>query len=65
LAAASIGFEPLVIPNAVVGDEVVTDLAALEAALQARDPAEVACIITTTSCFAPRAPDRYLFGGVS
>ncbi|KAJ8599617.1 hypothetical protein CTAYLR_004690 [Chrysophaeum taylorii] len=37
-----------------LGDELRTDLSAVEAALSSED---VLCVVTTSSCFAPRAPD--------
>ncbi len=53
------GFRPLPIALTARDDELRTDLDALERALRART-ASRGCIIvmTTTSCFAPRAPDR-------
>lgn len=48
----------LVVENLVEGDEVVTDLEAIEREARARDPQEVLCVLSTTSCFAPRVPDR-------
>jgi O-phospho-L-seryl-tRNASec:L-selenocysteinyl-tRNA synthase len=52
------GLEPLVVPMARSGDALVTDLSALEAAITTAGGAEnVVCVMTTTSCFAPRTPD--------
>eukprot|EP01105_Mastigella_eilhardi_P017269 TRINITY_DN3971_c0_g1_i5.p1 TRINITY_DN3971_c0_g1~~TRINITY_DN3971_c0_g1_i5.p1 ORF type:complete len:356 (+),score=64.72 TRINITY_DN3971_c0_g1_i5:7-1074(+) len=52
------GATATVIPNAIVGDEVVTDLPALEAALrEGAEHGDLLCVLTTTSAFAPRAPD--------
>lgn len=39
------------------GDELSTDVAAVEEAVRRLGAAAVACVATTTSCFAPRAPD--------
>jgi O-phospho-L-seryl-tRNASec:L-selenocysteinyl-tRNA synthase len=36
------------------GDELVTDLAGIEAAIQRLGLERVAAVMTTTSCFAPR-----------
>mmetsp|Transcript_6066 Transcript_6066/g.17357 ORF Transcript_6066/g.17357 Transcript_6066/m.17357 type:complete len:487 (-) Transcript_6066:1411-2871(-) len=57
-AIVSAGFEAVVINNTLEGDEVRTDLAALEAEVHNRGAAAVACIVTTTSCFAPRGADK-------
>lgn len=52
------GFCPVIIENLLEGDEIRTDLAAIEAKIVALGPENVLCIAPTTSCFAPRAPDR-------
>ncbi|MBZ3881408.1 O-phosphoseryl-tRNA(Sec) selenium transferase [Sciurus carolinensis] len=52
------GFEPVVIENVLEGDELRTDLKAVEAKVQELGPDNVLCIHSTTSCFAPRVPDR-------
>lgn len=39
------------------GDELGTDAAAVEEAVRRLGPTAVACVTTTTSCFAPRACD--------
>lgn len=55
-AISAAGLKCIVVPTKIRGDEVVTDLGAMEdALLQHRD--RVLAIITTTSCFAPRVPD--------
>lgn len=40
-----------------MGDELRTDVAALESQMLQLGPANVVCVLSTTSCFAPRAPD--------
>ncbi|KAF8065449.1 hypothetical protein HT031_003050 [Scenedesmus sp. PABB004] len=45
---------PVVVELRRQGDELVTDVAALRSAVEARGPAAVAAVVTTTSCFAPR-----------
>lgn len=50
------GLKCVVVPTKIRDDQVVTDLDAMEAALQEYGDAVLA-IITTTSCFAPRVPD--------
>ena len=46
----------VVVPTKIDGDQVVTDTEAMEAALKEHGD-NVLAVITTTSCFAPRAPD--------
>ena len=41
------------------GDELRTDLAGVEKQIKDLSPENVVCVMTTTSCFAPRTPDRY------
>jgi len=52
------GLEPVVVENILEGDELRTDLVAMETRLQELGPENVVCVMTTTSCFAPRAPDK-------
>ncbi|XP_078534507.1 O-phosphoseryl-tRNA(Sec) selenium transferase isoform X2 [Lissotriton helveticus] len=52
------GFEPVVIENILEGDELRTDLKAVEEKLQELGAENVLCVHSTTSCFAPRVPDR-------
>ena len=54
----SAGFIPLIIENKLEGDELRTDLAAIEREVERVGADSVLCIHTTTSCFAPRVPDR-------
>eukprot|EP00727_Mastigamoeba_balamuthi_P005477 m51a1_g1549 putative o-phosphoseryl-trna selenium transferase-like (648) ;mRNA; r:570341-574802 len=56
-AIATCALVPVVVANALVGDEVRTDLAGVEAAVQRVGPEKVLCVLSTTSAFAPRAPD--------
>ena len=58
--AYSPGFEPVIVENVVEGDELRTDLAAVERQIKDLGPENVVCIMTTTSCFAPRIPDRWV-----
>lgn len=53
-AISSAGLTCVVIPTTLEGDEVVTDLQALEEAMSGK----VLAVITTTSCFAPRVRDK-------
>lgn len=53
------GMVPIVVENTLVGEELRTDVGAIRAAVEGcGGPAHVVAILTTTSCFAPRAPDR-------
>jgi O-phospho-L-seryl-tRNASec:L-selenocysteinyl-tRNA synthase len=45
---------PVVIELLQQGDELVTDVAGIQAAVERLGPANVAAVVTTTSCFAPR-----------
>ncbi|KAK0132095.1 O-phosphoseryl-tRNA(Sec) selenium transferase [Merluccius polli] len=57
-AMITAGFEPVVVENVLEGDELRTDLEAVERQIQALGAESVLCIHSTTSCFAPRVPDR-------
>eukprot|EP01137_Pigoraptor_chileana_P035385 Opistho-2@29300 len=58
-AILAAGLVPLSVSCVLEGDELRTDIRGIEAAIEAAGgPSLVACIITTTSCFAPRAPDK-------
>ncbi|NXU58714.1 SPCS transferase, partial [Turnix velox] len=52
------GFEPVVIENVLEGDELRTDTEAVEAKIKALGAENILCVHSTTSCFAPRVPDR-------
>ncbi|XP_066537767.1 O-phosphoseryl-tRNA(Sec) selenium transferase [Hoplias malabaricus] len=52
------GFEPVVIENILEGDELRTDLEAVEKKIEELGAENILCIHSTTSCFAPRVPDR-------
>jgi len=55
-AIHSAGLQCVVVPTKMEGDSVVTDIDAMEQALNEHS-GKVLAIITTTSCFAPRVPD--------
>lgn len=48
----------MVIQNLLEGDELRTDLGAVEQKIQELGPENILCVHSTTSCFAPRVPDR-------
>ena len=56
-AVTTAGLTCVVVPTKRQGDSVVTDLEALQRALQDYTD-KVLAVITTTSCFAPRVPDQ-------
>jgi len=52
------GLEPVVIENKLEGDELQTDLSAIEKCIAQLGAENVVCVMTTTNCFTPRVPDR-------
>eukprot|EP00754_Rhynchopus_humris_P009417 Rhum_TRINITY_DN14005_c1_g1::Rhum_TRINITY_DN14005_c1_g1_i1::g.67300::m.67300/K03341/SEPSECS; O-phospho-L-seryl-tRNASec:L-selenocysteinyl-tRNA synthase len=54
------GYEAYVVPLVRDGDFFVTDVAGIAAAIEACGADNVAAVLTTTSCFAPRLPDKVL-----
>ncbi|CAJ0948226.1 unnamed protein product [Ranitomeya imitator] len=52
------GFEPVVIENVLEGDELRTDLSAVQSRICELGAENILCVHSTTSCFAPRVPDR-------
>ncbi|CAJ0954502.1 unnamed protein product, partial [Mesorhabditis belari] len=50
------GYEPLVVDPIRVGDALVTDIERLNALVEEKGE-EILCVLSTTSAFAPRAPD--------
>ncbi|KAI9598851.1 o-phosphoseryl-tRNA selenium transferase-like protein, partial [Syncephalis fuscata] len=57
-AILSAGLEPVIVANRLNGDQVCTDMDALEKTVNAMRPESIVCILSTTSCFAPRIPDN-------
>jgi len=60
-AQITLGLETIIIENILDGDECRTDLNAIQEAIETHggdNGEEILCILTTSSCFAPRAPDR-------
>lgn len=56
-AVGTAGFQCVVVPTKLDGMEVITDVDAMEASLK-EYRGRVLAVITTTSCFAPRVPDK-------
>jgi len=52
------GFIPIVVENKIEGDAVVTDLEGVKKAIENVGKEKVLCVLSTTSAFAPRAPDK-------
>lgn len=51
------GLQPIIIETSPCGDELRTDLTAMEHQMATLGAENIACVLTTTSCFAPRASD--------
>lgn len=52
------GLVPIIIPNTLVDDEISTNIPFLTHVMETTPPEEVLCVLSTTSCFAPRRPDK-------
>ncbi|MGH0121189.1 UNVERIFIED_CONTAM: hypothetical protein FKN15_041623 [Acipenser sinensis] len=52
------GFEPVIVESLLEGDELRTDLQTVEIKIKELGPENIVCVHSTTSCFAPRVPDR-------
>lgn len=52
------GLKLKVVETTLEGDEIRTDLAGMEQAIMEVGVSNVVCVVSTTSCFAPRAPDK-------
>lgn len=48
----------MVVENVLEGDELRTDLEAVERKIEELGAENILCVHSTTSCFAPRVPDR-------
>lgn len=57
-AVTSSGFIPVIVENKLDGNDVVTDLAAVQETILRLQAENILCIVSTTSCFAPRMPDK-------
>ncbi|CAH0382722.1 unnamed protein product [Bemisia tabaci] len=51
------GLQPIVIETCLCGDELRTDVVALEQQMATLGSDNIVCVLSTTSCFAPRAAD--------
>ncbi|KAL1460770.1 hypothetical protein WDU94_012721, partial [Cyamophila willieti] len=52
------GLHPIVIETLMSGDELRTDLVSLESQMATLGSDNIVCVLTTTSCFAPRVADN-------
>ena len=53
------GLEPIIIENILnEGDFLSTDVQSIKNTIERIGSQHIACVLTTTSCFAPRVPDR-------
>lgn len=57
-AVVSAGLEPIVIQNLLLGDQLSTDMEAIVAQVEKLGAANIVCVVSTTSCFAPRGADK-------
>jgi len=52
------GFVPIVVENILIGDELITNLEKIVETIETYGKDEILCVMSTTSCFAPRACDN-------
>lgn len=52
------GFEPIIIPNLIEEDELSTNIELIKSEIVRLKPENILCVLSTTSCFAPRTPDN-------
>lgn len=57
-AITSAGLQPVVIENLLVGDQLTTDLEAVKTQVEKLGAETILCVLTTSSCFAPRGADK-------
>ncbi|GAB6019326.1 hypothetical protein CHUAL_000920 [Chamberlinius hualienensis] len=54
------GFQPLVIEETLVGDQLETNLEEIDKTIEKYGAENILCVLSTTSCFAPRSADRLI-----
>ena len=54
----SVGYQPVVVENILEGDELRTNVVGISQKIVELGADNILCVMTTTSCFAPRVPDR-------
>jgi len=52
------GLEPVIIENVLCNDHLETDILKIKSAITNLGSENILCVLTTTSCFAPRLPDK-------
>jgi O-phospho-L-seryl-tRNASec:L-selenocysteinyl-tRNA synthase len=53
------GLTPLIVENVLENDQLVTNLDAVNTAIEEKGSDKILAILSTSSCFAPRVPDKY------
>lgn len=48
----------MIVENVLEGDELRTDIKQIESLINDKGPDTILCVMSTTSCFAPRAADK-------
>ena len=56
-----LGLEPIIVENLLEGDELTTNVEEISKRIEEVGAENVLCVMTTTSCFAPRIPDRLVW----
>ncbi|KAK3284208.1 hypothetical protein CYMTET_8131 [Cymbomonas tetramitiformis] len=59
-AVVGAGLELVVIPNLLVGEQLETDVALVRTTIDELGADSILCVLSTTSCFAPRGPDKVI-----
>eukprot|EP01112_Ceratiomyxa_fruticulosa_P018536 TRINITY_DN5938_c0_g4_i1.p1 TRINITY_DN5938_c0_g4~~TRINITY_DN5938_c0_g4_i1.p1 ORF type:complete len:542 (+),score=105.76 TRINITY_DN5938_c0_g4_i1:162-1787(+) len=54
------GLTPVVVENILQGDELTTNIDQIQKEIINRGPESIVCVLSTTSCFAPRIPDNVI-----
>lgn len=52
------GYEPIIISNLIKEDELSTNIELIKSEILRLKPENILCVLSTTSCFAPRTPDN-------
>lgn len=56
----SAGFEPIVVEPVISGDELCTNIEQIKEDIERYGPENIVCVMSTTSCFAPRVNDNLI-----
>lgn len=52
------GLQPIIVENVLTGDHLTTDVSSIRRIIGRVGHEKILCVMSTTSCFAPRIPDR-------